>query len=72
MGIFALFGFHTVTWNHQPITGVAGLLASPLIGAFVATVFTALFGVCLTFGLWLYSKMRPLTLQVVEDSAGGA
>jgi hypothetical protein len=72
MGVFALFGFHTVTWNHQPITGIAGLLASPLIGVFLAALFTGIFGVCLAFGLWLYSKIRPLTLQVLEDTSNGA
>ncbi len=67
MGGFALFGFHTVTWNHEPITGIAGLIASPFIGAFVAAIFAGLFGLLLAFGLWLYSKLRPLTIQVLED-----
>ena len=67
MGGFALFGFHTVTWNREPITGIAGLLASPLIGAFVAAIFSGLFGLLLAFGLWLYSKFSPLTLRAVEE-----
>ena len=72
MGVFALFGFHTVTWNHQPLTGVKGLLGSPFIGLFLAALFTAFIGVCLSLGLWIYSKFRPLTLQVLEDTTGGA
>jgi len=72
MGVFALFGFHTVTWNHQPLTGIVGLIASPFIGLFLAALFTAFFGVCLAFGLWLYSKIRPLTLHILEETDGGA
>jgi hypothetical protein len=72
MGVFALFGFHTVTWNHQPVTGIVGLIASPFIGLFLAALFTAFFGVCLAFGLWLYSKIRPLTLHILEETDGGA
>jgi hypothetical protein len=72
MGVFALFGFQTLTWNHEPVTGIKGLVASPFIGLFLAALFTAFMGVCLSFGLWLFSKVRPLSLSVVEDPAGGA
>ena len=71
MGVFALFGFQTVSWNHQPITGVKGLLASPFIGLFLAVLFTAFMGAFLSLGLWIYSKIRPLTLQVLEDTTIG-
>jgi hypothetical protein len=64
MGCLALFGASTVTWNEQPLTGVAGLLASPFIGAFVTGVFTIFLGACMALGLWLYSSFRPLTLRV--------
>ena len=69
MGVFALFGFKTVSWNQQPVLGVSGLLVSPLIGAFIAAVFTAFAGVALSFGLWLYSKWQPLRLQVYDEPA---
>ena len=72
MGVFALFGFHTVTWNNESIVGFRGLLASPLIGLFLAALFAGFFGVFLAFGLWLYSKIRPLTLLIYEDGIGGA
>jgi len=68
MGVFALFGFHTVSWNQQPITGVEGLLASPFIGLFLAVLFTIFIGTFLSLGLWIYSKIRPLALQVFEDA----
>jgi hypothetical protein len=70
MGCFALFGFHTVTWNHHPLTGISGLVASPFIGLFIAAIFTIFLGSGMAFGLWLYSKFRPVTLLVrVPDSA---
>lgn len=72
MGVFALFGFHTVTWNHEPLTGIGGLLASPFIGLVIAAGFTLFFGLCLSLGLWLYSRFRPLTILIFEDVAGGA
>ena len=71
MGMFALFGYHTVSWNQQPVTGVKGLLASPFIGLFLAVLFTAVMGAFLSLGLWIYSKIRPLTLQVLEDTPVG-
>lgn len=73
MGVFALFGASTISWNQQPVTGVSGLLASPFIGFFLAAMFTMFLGACMTLGLWLYSKFRPLTLLVkVADNEVGA
>jgi ABC-type spermidine/putrescine transport system permease subunit II len=73
MGIFAFFGASTVTWNHQQLTGWSGLIASPFIGAFVAVLFTGILGCCMAFGLWLYSKFRPLKLLAkVGGSTDGA
>ncbi|HLO66298.1 MAG TPA: hypothetical protein VK188_04725 [Holophaga sp.] len=66
MGVGALFGASTVTWNQQPITGLAGLAASPFIGAFVAAIFTLLLGAFMALGLGLFSLVRPLTLLVKE------
>jgi hypothetical protein len=64
MGCLALYGFETVRWNEEPLTGVTGLLASPFIGAFVTGAFTIFLGACMALGLWLYSWFRPLTLRV--------
>jgi hypothetical protein len=71
-GILALFGLNTVKWNNQPIYGVSGLLVSPLIGLILAVFFTAFGGLALAFGLWLYSKFRPLRLRLIEDSSASA
>ena len=72
MGGFAFFGFHTVTWNNEPLTGLTGLVASPFIGALAAALFSGFFGLFLSFGLWLYSKVRPLTLRVIEETTPSA
>lgn len=61
-GIFAFFGANTIHWNGQPIHGVTGLLVSPLIGAILAIGFTAFAGTACAFGLWLFSKFKPLSL----------
>ena len=61
MGVFALFGSSTVSWNGSPIVGVQGLLASPFIGAFITGLSTLLVGAAMVFGLWVYSWFRPLT-----------
>jgi hypothetical protein len=66
-GVLAIFGLNTVKWNNQPIHGLAALLVSPLLGVMTAAFFTAFGGVALAFGLWLYSKFRPLRLRIVEE-----
>jgi hypothetical protein len=43
-------------------------LASPLIGAFIAALLTAFFGTLISFGLWLYSKIKPLHLTALVDA----
>lgn len=63
-GVAALFGANTVTWNGQHLTGVTGLIASPLIGLFTAAIATLLLGSACGLGLWLYSLVRPITIVV--------
>lgn len=63
-GIFAMFGFNTVTWNQQPLHGVAGLIGGPLIGISGSLLFTVILGSAAALGLWLYSKFRPITLRL--------
>ena len=64
MGCFALFGFHTVTWNSEPVVGLKGLLASPFIGLFVALFFSLIVGTMLAVGLWIYSFFEPLRIRL--------
>ena len=71
-GVLALFGLNTIKWNNQPIYGIKGLLLSPVIGGMIAAAFTILGGVGVSFGLWVYSRFRPLSLVLVEDSDSAA
>ena len=66
MGVLSLFGAETINWNGRQLTGVAGLIASPFVGLFVIALFVALFGSMCAFGLWVYSKVRPLQVVVVD------
>jgi hypothetical protein len=65
-GVFALFGAHTIQWNGKPVVGVAGLIAAPFVGAFIALLFTAILGTLAAIGLWVYFRFRFLKLSVVE------
>ena len=71
-GVLATFGLNTVKWNNVPIYGIKGLLVSPLMGILAAALFTAFAGLGMGFGLWLYSKFRPLTLRVLEDDTSSS
>lgn len=63
MGLFAFFGAETIVWNGQHLTGLMGLIASPFVGIMLALIFTGFLGTLFACGLWLYSKVRPLSLQ---------
>jgi hypothetical protein len=63
-GVLATFGANTVTWNGQTIYGVMALVVSPLIGLLSAGIFTLFLGTSCVFGLWLFSKFKPLSLWV--------
>lgn len=71
-GILAFFGAKTVTWNGHHLTGIAGLVGGPLVGAFVAVPFAALVGTVCALGLWLYSLLRPLQLSYKAPQAAEA
>jgi hypothetical protein len=64
LGVLAMFGFNTVTWNGQPIHGVKGLIGGPIIGALLTLLFTAILGSVAAAGLWLYSKFQAVSLRV--------
>jgi len=72
MGVFALFGMSSVKWNGAPVYGLNGLLVSPLMGLFAAAFCTGFGGVGMAFGLWFYSKLRPLSLTFLVDDAASA
>ncbi len=62
-GILASLNLITLTWNEQTITGLRALVAAPVMGLVVALILTAVQGSMVAFGLWLYSKVRPLTIH---------
>jgi len=62
MGCTAYFGFNSLLWNGQPVTGVTALIAAPFIGLFMVAIFTMLLGTAVTFGLWVYSFISPLEI----------
>ena len=70
MGCFALFGADTLTWNKEQMHGIAALLVSPFVGLFIALIFTLFLGSAMAFGLWVYSKFRPITLLVRQNGTG--
>jgi hypothetical protein len=67
MGVFALFGANTVTWNQEHIHGLMALITAPLIGVFVSLVITLFVGSLISLGLWVFSKYKPLTLKVKQS-----
>lgn len=72
MGILALFGASTITWNEQPLTGLPALLSAPVLGLFLAAFFSAFAWVSMFLGLWLYAQFRPLSLEYFPtDDTGG-
>jgi hypothetical protein len=66
MGILAFFGAETVTWNDKQLVGLEGLIASPFIGLFISFIFTAFFGILVSFGLWVFSKFRTIQIDIKE------
>ncbi len=70
MGIFSLFGFETVAWNEEQITGINGLLVSIPIGLFLGLMFTCFMWLIGILGLWINSYFKGVTIvfkDVIES-----
>jgi len=63
LGVLGYFGITTLQWNDQPLTGIRSLIAGPFIGALFAAVFGAFTGTVCALGLWLYSRLAPMTIR---------
>jgi hypothetical protein len=61
-GMLSLFGAEAIHWNNQPITGVAGLLASLILGPLLALFFAFLSSFA-WLGLWVYSKFSTMIIR---------
>ncbi len=66
IGISGLFGGTGLKWNGHPVAGFTGLIASPLIGLFIATVFTLFAGTSCAIGLWIFALFKPLELHAYD------
>ncbi len=69
MGFFALFGGHTVHWNRDSLTGIAGLIASPFIGLFLAALFTMFGWLGFALSFWLFSLFGRLRVDYIADES---
>ncbi len=69
VGIAALFGADTVTWNKEPVRGLTGFLGGLGIAAILCFLGTAVTGLLTYLGIWLYGRIRPdATLVYFEES----
>ena len=67
MGFLALFGAHTIHWNRDTVTGVAGLIQSVFIGGILAIGFTIFSWIGFAVSFWLFSKFSSLKLDYIAD-----
>lgn len=71
VGFLSLFGIGRVMWNGRPLYGVTALIASPFVGVFLATMLTAIVWASCSFGLWVFSRYRPIVLELQEADPAG-
>lgn len=65
-GMMGTFGYDMVSWNNQPIHGVLALPASLAIGFIFSVLITTFMGSVACLGLWIYSRFRPLQVNVLN------
>ena len=63
VGVLGSMGLVSLTWNGEVVTGPRALIIGPMMGVLFALLSVALFGSAIALGLWLYSKIRPLSLE---------
>ncbi len=62
MGVLSIFGFETVTWNEEPITGFMGFLTSIPVGLLLGLMFTCFMWLIGILGLWINSYFKGVTI----------
>jgi hypothetical protein len=72
IGWLSVLGLGSAQWNGQAITGLKGVLMSPLIGLLLSLMLTVVVGSLLALGLWLYSLVRPIRLAYWQDDEGAS
>ena len=70
IGIAALVGADTVTWNEEPVRGLAGLLGGLGIAGMFCFLGTAVTGLMATLGIRLYGRVRPQAELVYFEESG--
>jgi len=68
-GVAAIFGANTVIWDNEPVTGSKGFVTAILIWPFFSLIFTVLMWLVSILGLWLYSLVKPITINFKSVSA---
>ncbi|SMB88398.1 hypothetical protein SAMN05660772_01197 [Pasteurella testudinis DSM 23072] len=66
LGFLGYFDLLYVTWNQQPVNGIAAFYLAPVILLFVALIWGLFVGSVISLGLWIYSKFRPITISFYE------
>lgn len=67
MGVLAWTGYDTVSWQGLPVAGPLSVVVGLFAGLWVALTFTVMMGSLTAFGLWLYSRFRPIHLLIVAS-----
>ncbi len=70
VGIAALVGADTVTWNEEPVRGLTGFLGALGIAAILCFLATAVTGLLAYLGIWLYGRIRPDAVLVYFEDSG--
>lgn len=65
-GVMGIFGYDMVSWNNETVHGVLALPLALVSGLFISVLFTMFFGTIVCFGLWVYSRFRPLQVKVLD------
>lgn len=66
-GILASFGLHTLTFNHEYVTGWRALLAAPFMGLAFGLLWGLFNALTMYLGLRLLSMFKPLSVEFVVD-----
>jgi hypothetical protein len=63
-GILAIFGADTIKLGEKSITGFMGFVTAILMWPIFSLMFTVLMWLISILGLWLYSLVRPISINL--------
>lgn len=70
LGIGALFGADTVSFDDEPVTGIKGLGVALLMWPVFSFLMSAFLWCACIFGLWLYSLFAPIKVEFKNVVSG--